>query len=94
MRTAMPTKIIDLTPYLRQTRQERRRDLAYTVLALWTQYLSLGALLLYGLLRAVGCPEIPPGTYTGPLALLWPLSFFLLLTSYTAYRLLWQEDSP
>lgn len=88
----METKIIDLTPYFRRSRQERRRETAYTLLALWTQYLSLGALLLYGLLRLLCCPETAPGTYVGPLAVLWPVSFLLLLTSYTADKLLWRGE--
>ena len=82
----MQTKIIDLTPYLRQTRSYRRRELAYTLLALWTQYLSLGALVLYGLLRLAVCPEIPLGAYIGPLAVLWPASYALLLVSCCADR--------
>lgn len=72
-------RIIDLTPYLRR---RRGSDLLYEVLALWTQYLSLGALALYGLLRLAVCPGTPLGSYSGPLALLWPLSYALLLTSF------------
>lgn len=87
-----PSKVIDLTPYLRaRSRQARRREWMYTVLALWSQYLSLGALLLYGLLRAAVCPHIPLGAYSGPLAALWPASFLLLLISYVSDLLLWRE---
>ena len=63
------SKVIDLTPCL------RRR-------ALWAQYLSLAVLVLYGLLRLVICPGTPLGAYSGPLFLLWPLSYLLLLTSW------------
>ena len=91
MYQAMPVKVIDLTPYLRQQRKSRHQELAYTLLALWTQYLSLGALLFYGLLRMLLTPQVPLGTYSGPLALLWPVSYILLLSSYVADRLLWRD---
>ena len=39
-------------------------------------------LVLYGLLRLVICPGTPLGAYSGPLFLLWPLSYLLLLTSW------------
>ncbi len=71
------SKVIDLTPCLR-----RRRAALYAPLALWTQYLSLAVLVLYGLLRLAVCPETPLGAYSGPLFLLWPLSYLLLLTSW------------
>lgn len=45
-----PPRVIDLTARLRRA---RRRERAYILLALWTQYLSLGVLALYGILRAV-----------------------------------------
>lgn len=86
------SNVIDLTPYLNQARRDRRRDQVYTVLALWTQYLSAAVLVLYGLLRLVVCSSIPLGQYSGPLAVLWPISFILLLTSYVSDRLLWQEE--
>ena len=73
------SKLIDLTPRLRR---DRLREALYPPLALWTQYLSLGALVLYGLLRLAVCPGMPLGTYSGPLFLLWPLSYILLLTSW------------
>ena len=73
-----PGKVIDLTPCLRR----RRRAALYAPLALWTQYLSLAVLVLYGLLRLVICPGTPLGAYSGPLFLLWPLSYLLLLTSW------------
>ncbi len=69
-------KVIDLSRCL------RRRTAA--PLALWTQYLSLAVLVFYGLLRLLICPGTPLGTYSGPLFLLWPLSYFLLLTSCVA----------
>lgn len=84
-------KIIDLTPHLRRRRLEALRWQAYTVLALWTQYAALGALLCYALLRLVLCPGVPAGSYIGPLFVLWPVSFCLLLTSYVADLLLWRE---
>lgn len=90
-----PAKIIDLSPYLKQScpdREDRRRALAHTLLALWTQYLSLATLVLYGLLRLLACPQVPPGAYSGPLALLWPLSYLLLLVSYIADKVLWREE--
>ena len=86
-----PSKVIDLTPYLRRRRRDRRQAVLHTILAVWTQYLSLGCLLLYALLRAVLAGNIPLGRYSGPLFLLWPLSFFLLLTSYCSDLLLWRE---
>ena len=64
----------------------------HTLLALWTQYLSLAVLLLYALLRVVLAGSIPLGQYSGPLSLLWPLSFLLLLTSYCSDLLLWREE--
>lgn len=89
----METKVIDLTAALRgagrRPSRERRLELMYVLLALWTQYLSLGALALYGLLRALLCPQAPLGTYCGPLAALWPASFALLAVSCGADRLLW-----
>lgn len=83
MRQTSSAKVIDLTPYLRRA---RRRELARLLLGIWTQYLSLGALILYGLLRALACPGVPPGAYSGPLVLLWPASFLLLLASCAADR--------
>ena len=86
-------KVIDLRPQLKSRRRRSMlREWTYTVLALWTQHLSLGALVLYGLLRVLVCPEIPLGRYTGPLAALWVVSFFLLLTSYVSDLLLWREE--
>lgn len=85
-------KVIDLTPYLRRRRLENLRPRVYPVLALWTQYASLGALLLYSVLRLLLYPHIPLGRYVGPLFVLWPLSFFLLLTSYLSDLLLWRDN--
>ena len=80
-------KVIDLTPRLRRRSLENLYTRLCTVFALWTQYAALGALLLYSAL----CPEIPPGSYVGPLFVLWPLSFLLLLASYLSDLLLWRE---
>ena len=74
-----PPRVIDLTARLRRA---RRRERAYILLALWTQYLSLGVLALYGILRAVVCRGAPLGTYCGPQALMLPLSNCLLLFSW------------
>ena len=53
---AAPSKVIDLTPHLQRRRRNRRQAVLHTVLALWTQYLSLGCLLLYALLLFLfGC---------------------------------------
>ena len=89
----MSAKVIDLTPCRAQVRRAGRREAVRDLLPLWTQYLSLGALLLYGLLRAALCPGVPLGTYSGPLALLWPASFFLLLASYVSDHLLWRRET-
>ena len=89
---AAPSRVIDLTPHLRRRRRDRRQALLHTILAVWTQYLSLGCLLLYAALRPLLGGGAALGTYSGPLSLLWPASFFLLLTSYCSDLLLWQED--
>ncbi len=68
----------------------RFRNLLYTVLALWCQYLSLAALVVYALLRLLLTPDVPLGHYSGILELLWPVSYVLLLTSYIADHVLWQ----
>ena len=86
------SRVIDLAPYLRRRRRDRRRAALHTVLAVWTQYLSLGCLLLYAALRLPLGGGAALGTYSGPLALLWPLSFLLLLTSYCCDLLLWREE--
>ena len=86
------SNVIDLTPYLNQVRRDRRRGQVYTVMALWTQYASLTVLMVYGLLRLTVCRAIPLGLYSGPLAVLWPLSFILLLTSYVSDKLLWRDE--
>ena len=88
---AAPSRVIDLTPHLRRRRRDRRQALLHTILAVWTQYLSLGCLLLYALLRVVLTDGIPLGQYSGPLAALWPASYFLLLASYSFDKLLWRE---
>ena len=82
-----PPRVIDLTARLRRA---RRRERAYILLALWTQYLSLGVLSLYGILRAVVCRGAPLGTYCWPLELRWTLSYGLLLVSWMTDQL-WRE---
>ena len=57
---------------------------------MWTQYLSLGCLLLYVPLR--GALDVPLGRYSGPLFLLWPAAYLLLLASFCFDRLLWREE--
>ena len=44
------------------------------------------------MLRLTLFDAAPLGAYSGPLALLWPISFLLLLTSYVSDLLLWQEE--
>lgn len=85
-------KIIDLTPHLARRRRARRREILYTLLALWSQYLSLGTLLAYALLRLTLCAQVPLGRYSGPLSLLWPLAYALLLISYVSDHLLWRDE--
>ena len=77
-------RVIDLTPYLRRRARDARglRFLART--ALGAQYAAAGVLALYGLLRLLLCPQTALGCYAGPLALLWPLAWLLLLVSFTA----------
>lgn len=82
-------KIIDLTSQFRRRRLEFLRNWACAA-ALWTQYAAIGALLLYGLLRVLLCPGVPAGHYVGPLFVLWPISFCLLLASYVSDLLLWR----
>ena len=92
MERTVSAKVIDLTPHLAQARRHRRRDQMHTIFALWTQYLCVGVLVLYGLLRLTVFDSAPLGSYSGPLAVLWPVAFFLLLISYISDLLLWQED--
>lgn len=92
MYRAVPTTVIDLTPYLLRSARERARDALYTVLALWTQYLAIGMLGLYAVLRLLLRPHVAIGCYTGPLAILWAVSFLLLLTSYVSDLVLWREE--
>ena len=91
--TQRERKLVDLTPYyLAQRRRRRRRERLYRLLALLPQDLSLGLLILYGVLRLLLAPQVPFSYYVGPLTLLWPASFLLLTVSYTAHCLLW--DGP
>ena len=64
------TKVIDLTPYWKARRRERLREMCHTVLACWTQYMSLLTLALYAALRVLLCPQVAIGCYSGPLAAL------------------------
>lgn len=82
MYNAATAKVIDLTPYLRRRTREARRLRLLERTALLSQYAAAGALALYGLLRLLLCPGTPPGCYAGPLAVLWPLAWLLLLVSY------------
>jgi len=84
-------KVIDIRSYYHRQALRRRRETAYFLLAVVPQYLSLGALVLYGLLRVTLAGHIPFSYYVGPLTLLWPISFFFLLTSYVCDILLWEE---
>lgn len=72
-------------------RHQARRERLYFLLALLPQYLSLGALVLYALLRLLLTPRVPLSCYTGPLTLLWPLAYLLLLVSFVSDQLLWQD---
>ena len=86
------SKVIDLTHLFHVAPRSRGRVVLHMVLSVWTRYLPLVCLLLYTALRLPLGGGAPLGTYSGPLALLWPASFFLLLTSYCSDLLLWQED--
>ena len=92
MQTIAASRVIDLTDHFSHLRRSRRRAHMHTVLAVWTQYASIAALAVYGLLRLALHPAVAVGHYSGPLALLWPLSFLLLLTSYISDVLLWQDE--
>ena len=92
MERTVSAKVIDLTPHLAQARRSRRRDQMHVIFALWTQRLCVGVLVLYGLLRLTVFDAAPLGRYSGPLAVLWPVAFLLLLISYISDLLLWQED--
>ena len=92
MERTATAKVIDLTPHLAQMRRDRRRDQMHMIFALWTQRMCVGVLVLYGLLRLTIFDDAPLGRYSGPLAVLWPVAFFLLLISYVSDLLLWQED--
>ena len=84
--------MIDFTARRRERERQRRRQQLYFLLALVPQRLALAALVLYGVLRLLLAPEVPFSYYTGPLSILWPLAFCLLLTSYISDCLLWREE--
>ncbi len=83
--------VIDFTAHRRMRVRERRRALWYFLLALLPQRLAMAVLGLYGVLRLLLAPEVPFSYYTGPLSILWPVAFFLLLISYVSDCLLWRE---
>ena len=83
--------VIDFAARRRERERERRRALWYFLLALVPQRMALAALVLYGVLRLLLAPEVPFSYYTGPLSILWPVAFFLLLISYVSDCLLWRE---
>lgn len=76
---------------LRAARRRKRREKLYVLFALTPQYMALGALLLYALLRVFLAPQVPFTYYVGPLSLLWPAAYVLLLVSYVADKLLWDD---
>ena len=91
-RTACPTcKVIDLNEYRRKRAAARRREMMYYWLAIVPQRLSLGTLLLYGLLRLLLARDIPFAYYAGPLSMLWPVAFIFLVISYVSDLFLWEE---
>ena len=91
---AVNAQVIDLTPYLRRRAREARRlrFLAWTALA--AQYAAAGVLALYGLLRLLLCPQTALGCYAGPLALLWPLAWLLLLVCFVTDAWLCRRENP
>lgn len=84
-------KVIDLAEARRRERAAQRRDRWYFLLAVVPQYLSLAALALYALLRVTVAAAVPFSYYMGPLTVLWPAAFLLLLLSYVSDLLLWRE---
>lgn len=84
-------KVIDFAAYRRREKARIRKERLYFFLAVIPQYLSLAALVLYGVLRLLFAADVPFSYYVGPLTLLWPAAFFLLLTSYVADILLWED---
>ena len=54
-------------------------------------WVAMGALLLYALLRVLLTPQVPFSCYVGPMVLLWPAAYLLLLLSYVADKLLWDD---
>lgn len=93
MYQTISAKLLLLISHLKKhSREFSRQELLYTVLALWCQYLSFAALAVYGILRVLLATDVPLGQYSGPLELLWPVSYVLLLVSSAADRILWQEE--
>jgi hypothetical protein len=84
-------KVIDFAACRRREKERLRKERLYFCLAIVPQYLSLASLLLYALLRLLLAGSVPFSYYMGPLTLLWPASFFFLLTSYIADILLWED---
>jgi len=60
----------------------------YFYFALLPQYMALGTLVLYGLLRLLLTPHVPFSYYVGPLSILWPVAYVFLLVSYTADKII------
>lgn len=75
----------------RAAQRRERREKLYVIFALTPQYMALGALLLYALLRVLLTPQVPFSCYVGPMVLLWPAAYLLLLLSYVADKLLWDD---
>ena len=75
----------------RAAQRRERREKLYVIFALTPQYMALGALLLYALLRVLLTPQVPFSYYVGPLVLLWPAAYLLLLLSYVSDKLLWDD---
>lgn len=75
----------------RAAQRRCRRERLYVLFALTPQYMALGALVLYALLRLLLTPHVPFTYYIGPLTLLWPAAYLLLLVSYVADKLLWDD---
>ena len=61
MQTMATSKVIDLSAHFIQIRCDRRRRQMHTVFALWTQYLSLAALLLAASLALYASTNPIPG---------------------------------
>ncbi len=90
--TRSTCNVIDLTACRRERARDQRRQRWYVLLALVPQRLSAAVLALYAALRLLLTPQVPFSCYIGPLSVLWPLAFGLLLLSYVSDCLLWREE--